>query len=170
MQLDELKADLLGRKVSFDDFCCLIVHDVQLWLVTFSLKIFIILFICCYDTGQIEAGNWGGKDALGLVMVHYKETVIAIKHFEEKSAGAVIVNYSCGFIGKRLKEEDVGNRMVINVTNEKKMGFGVGDVVRLNGRDKAGHDQFRECNLDINAQNFQSCTLEASLRTFHVAF
>jgi hypothetical protein len=74
-------------------------------------------------------------------MVHYKETDVAIKQHEGKFAGAVIVIDSYGFVGKRPKAEDVGNQMVVDIVNEMKTGFCVGDVVGLDGRGKAGHDQ-----------------------------
>ncbi len=41
-----LEVILLWRKVRFDCFCCLIVHDVDFWGVPFAHKKFEVLFVC----------------------------------------------------------------------------------------------------------------------------
>ncbi len=46
---DELEAYLLWHKVSFYDFCSLIVHDIYHWFVTLFLVVFEILLVRFQD-------------------------------------------------------------------------------------------------------------------------
>ena len=45
-RFDELEAALLWGEVGFYCFCCLIVHDVNVWGEPFADEIFKVLFVC----------------------------------------------------------------------------------------------------------------------------
>ncbi len=60
MWFNKLEAGLLRSEVSFDDYCCLVVHHIQFWPVAHFLKMLEILLKHFQDAGGIETGNWGG--------------------------------------------------------------------------------------------------------------
>ncbi len=84
--------------------------------------------------------DWSGEDGASLIMVHDEETNVSTEHHKRKFAGTVIVHDTSGFVGKSSKSEDVGNQVLVHVIDDVKVGFGVGDVVNVDGRYEAGHD------------------------------
>ncbi len=109
MGLNELEADLLWGEVGLDHFCSLIVHHVQFWLVTTIFKVFKILLVCFQDAARVKTRDRSGKNGVCFIMIHYKQTDVAIKCHEGELAGAVIVYDARNFIGKCSKAEDVGD-------------------------------------------------------------
>jgi hypothetical protein len=101
-------------------------------------------------------------------MVHDEETNVSIKQHKRKFDGTVIVHNTCGFVGKSSETEDVGDRVVVYVVNNVKVGFGVGDVVNVNGWYEAGHDGVMDLGWDIDPWNLWSGAAEVFLRPFHV--
>jgi hypothetical protein len=73
-------------------------------------------------------------------MVHDEETHVSIEQHKRKFAGTVIVHDTGGFVSKSSETEDVGNRVVVYIANDVKVGLGVGDVINVDGRYEAGHD------------------------------
>ncbi len=103
-------------------------------------------------------------------MVHYKETNVAIKEHEGNLAGAVVVDDAGVFVGKSPEAEDVGNGIVIDVVDEIEAGVDIGDVIVLNGFNKAGHDRVRDKARGTNVGSFRGGALNAFPGLFHVAF
>jgi hypothetical protein len=44
--LNELEVDVSWIEVRFDNLCGLIIHDVQLWLITLGFEVFEVLLVC----------------------------------------------------------------------------------------------------------------------------
>ncbi len=59
------------------------------------------------------------------------------------------------FVGKSSKAEDVGNGMVVDVVDEIEVGVGVGDIVVLDGLNKARHDGVSNKDRGTNAGSFR---------------
>ncbi len=133
-------------------------------------EIFKILFIGSQDAGQVKAWDWSGEDGSSLIMVQDEETNVAVKRHKREFAGAVVVNDNGGFVGKSSDIGDVGNQqVVVNIVNDVKAGFGVGDVVKVNRREEAGYNGVLDLARDVNAWSFWSDAVGAFLRPFHVS-
>ncbi len=97
-----------------------------------------------------------------------KKQMFPLSDIKGKFASTVVVHDTGGFVDKCPETEYVGNRGVIYVVDDVKVGFGVGDVVNVDGRYEAGHDGVVDLGRDVDAWNLWSGAAEAFLRLFHV--
>jgi hypothetical protein len=97
-----------------------------------------------------------------------KKQMFPLNDITGNFAGAVIVHNTGGFVGKSSETEDAGNQVVIYVIDYVKVGFGVGDVVNVEGPYEAGHDGVLDLGWDVDARNLWSGAAEAFFRQFHV--
>ena len=76
---DELQVAIICQKESFDVFCGLIIHDVELRLESFAGEFVEVFLVCVKDCFVVQTFVGGGKDEVGFVMVQNKETDTAIQ-------------------------------------------------------------------------------------------
>jgi hypothetical protein len=103
-------------------------------------------------------------------MVHYKKTNVAIKRYEAELAGTVVVDNTGDFFGYSHKAEDVGDGIVVDDVNEIEVRVDIGDIVVLDGFNKARHDGVRDKDRGTDAGSFRGGASNAFLGLFHVAF
>ncbi len=107
------------------------------------------------------------------VVVHYKETNVAVKGHVWEFSSAVVVDNSGDFVCECAKAEHVGNGLVINVANDVVMMSHVGSVVvgiGILGLDKTGHAGVRDGSRDKDAGLFRSGRTISFAGILHVAF
>jgi hypothetical protein len=170
VRFDELEADLLRSEVSLDHFCCLIIHYIYLWFVTFAGEIFKVFSVREKNAGVIQTWDGSCKDGICFVVIHHKKTDVSIKGHERKSASVVVINNSSDFVCKRIKTEYICYGMVVNVTNEVREGSIMGVIFVFVFNVEIGHGRIRYDVGGGKAGDFWCGAMQAFAWVFHMAF
>ncbi len=170
-RFNKLKATLLWGKVSLDRFCGLIVHYVDFGGVSFADKIFKVFLVRTQYVVRIEARDGCCENGIGFVVVHHKETNIAIEGHEWEGPCAVVVYHACVLVGEGAKTKKVCDRLIINIIDECWSVDVVGVVVHAGWNEVEYRGKIVAWGMRKGRLcRFRSRALQAFAWAFHVSF